>query len=296
MPPVKKGTGEKEKGQGIMEEAVKVSVLMSVYNPDDSRNLQKAIRSIINQTFRDWEMILYDDGSGEEYGAVLREAAGMDGRIRYIRGEQNLGLGHGLNVGLGEARGSYIARMDGDDISKPDRLQKLYEFLEGHQQYQWAGSNTELIDEKGIWGIRKMPEVPGKRDFLNYSPYIHPSVMFRRQVFQDGRSYKECRRGEDYELFMRLHAEGMQGYNIQEELFQYREDIHTYRRRTYRHQAEEVGIRMRGFHEMGILNPATVPYALKPLLVGLLPRGFLMRVKKHVRKEMYVERYKGSQT
>lgn len=275
---------------------VKISVLMSVYNPLKEDVLIRAVRSVINQTFREWEMILYNDGSAKVYEPVIRKAAAMDQRIRYIQGEKNKGLAHALNTGLTRAKGKYIARMDGDDISKPDRLWKLYEFLEKHPQYQWAGSNTELIDSDGRWGSRKMPEIPAAKDFLTYSPYIHPSVMFRKEVLLNCHGYKETRRGEDYELFMRLHSQGMQGYNLQEDLFQYREDAATYSHRKYRYQVEEVGIRFQGFKRLGILNPATVPYALKPLIVGIIPYGFLAGMKKHVRKEMYVERYKRSQT
>lgn len=278
------------------KEKVKISVLMSVYNPPNEGILIRAVRSVINQTFQEWELIFYNDGSVKVYEPVIRKAAAMDQRIRYIQGAKNKGLGHALNTGLALARGKYIARMDSDDISKPERLWKLYDFLEKHPQYQWVGSNTELIDSDGRWGSRKMPEIPSVKDFLAYSPYIHPSVMFRREVLLNCGGYKETRRGEDYELFMRLHAQGMQGYNLQEELFQYREDAVTYSHRKYRYQVEEVGIRFQGFKKLGILNPLTVPYALKPLVVGIMPYGLLAGMKKHVRKEMYVEGYKGSQT
>ena len=280
----------------MKKENVRVSVLMSVYNPKNSRHLFQAVRSIISQTFTDWEMILYDDGSAKTYGSMIRKAASMDQRIRYIREEKNKGLAHALNAGLALAKGKYIARMDSDDISKPERLRKLYDFLECHSEYQWAGSNTELINSDGRWGARKMPEIPAAKDFLGYSPYIHPSVMFRREVLLSCGGYKEIRRGEDYELFMRLHSQGMQGYNLQENLFQYREDADTYGHRKYRYQIEEVGIRCRGFQRLGVLNPLTVPYVLKPLIVGMMPYGLLDGMKKHVRKELYVERYKGSQT
>lgn len=279
-----------------MKEAVKVSVLMSVYNPNNSNYLFQAVRSIISQTFSDWEMILYNDGSDDCYEPVIQEAASMDGRIRYVRGRKNLGLAHALNECLAVARGKYTARMDADDISHPERLLKMYEFLESHENYQWVGSNTELIDDKGRWGVRKMPEVPEKKDFLNYSPYIHPSVMFRRELLDACGGYRVSKRGEDYELFMRLHGKGYQGYNLQEELFQYREDINTYKHRKYIYQIEEVGIRWQGFRQLGITGPSAMLYVIKPLIVGLIPYGFLVNLKRRVRKEMYVERYKGSQT
>lgn len=276
-----------------MKEAVKVSVLMSVYNPNNSEHFFQAVRSIINQTFSDWEMILYNDGSDERYESVIQEAVAMDDRIRYLKGRENLGLAHALNACLAVARGKYTARMDDDDVSHSERLRKMYEFLEAHKEYQWVGSNTELINDAGRWGVRKMPEIPDKKDFLNYSPYIHPSVMFRRELLEECGGYRISRRGEDYELFMRLHGNGYQGYNIQQELFQYREDASTYKHRKYLYQIEEVGIRFRGFRQLGILGPAAMLHVIKPLIVGVLPYRFLVAMKRRVRKEMRVEKYEG---
>ena len=102
---------------------------------------QQAVRSIINQTFQQWEMLIYDDGSDERYIPVIEKTAKLDKRIRLIRNEKNHGLAYGLNECLKQAKGRYIARMDDDDISMPDRLEKLYGFLENHREYQWAGSN-----------------------------------------------------------------------------------------------------------------------------------------------------------
>lgn len=180
--------------------------------------------------------------------------------------------------------------MDADDISKPDRLQQMYDFLENHPEYGWVGCNAELIGEDGIWGSRMMPEAPERKDFLHYSPYIHPSVLFRREALTVNGGYRPMRRGEDYELFMRLHAAGVRGYNLQEFLFQYREDADTYRHRKYRYQIEEVRIRKEGFARLGILNIRTWPCVLKPLIVGFIPYRLLVGMKLRVRKEMQLER------
>lgn len=277
-----------------MESAIKISVLMSVYNPQNQHYFFQAVQSIINQTFQEWEMILYDDGSDERYVSGIREIAAMDHRIRYMRGEKNMGLAQALNVCCPIAKGAYIARMDADDISKPNRLQKMYEFLENHREYDWVGCNTELIKEESVWGTRIMPEIPDRRDFLHYSPYIHPSVLFRKQVLTENGGYKPMRRGEDYELFMRLHASGRRGYNLQNIYFQYREDIDTYKHRKYRYQIEEVGIRKNGFRQLGILNIKSRLYVIKPLIIGLIPYGLLIRLKVRVRKEIHVERFEES--
>lgn len=273
-----------------------ISILMCVYNPTEETQLRAAVCSMIQQTFSDWEMLLYDDGSDAVHQQMIQKAASMDPRIRYIRSEKNHGLAYGLNVCLEQTNGRYIARMDADDRSKPERLQKMYDFLEEHTEYGWVGSNTALFDKTEVYGRREMPEVPKATDFLKYSPYIHPSVVFRKSVLFCGGKYKNLHRGEDYELFMRLHAQGYQGYNLQELLFEYREDQNTYKHRKYCYQIEEVKIRLCGFKRMHILNVTTFYYVIKPLLTGLVPDRILMKLKPHVRKEMYVERYAESKS
>ena len=177
--------------------------------------------------------------------------------------------------------------MDDDDVSKPDRFQKQLDFLETHSQYQWVGSLAELVDSHGVWGIESVPETPQGRDFLWNSPYIHPSVLFRAGVllehggYDPSHSVLQC---EDYELFMRLHSRGNQGYNLQEPLLQYREGRDSYRKRTYRRRIREMKVRYRGFQDLGILRPGTFFYVMKPLLVGAVPASAHHSIK-HWRKK-----------
>jgi glycosyltransferase EpsE len=269
-----------------MENKVTVSVIMGVYNPKDQQRFFAAVDSIIHQSFTDWEFILYDDGSQIPYADCVCEAAKRDGRIRYLRGEENQGLGYGLNVCIRHAQGDYIARMDDDDISRPDRLERQLEFLQGHPEYQWVGSNAELVDEQGAWGFLKMPETPQAKDFLFYSPYIHPSVLFRREeLFQNGgyRSGRDILQCEDYELFMRLHRNGGRGYNLQLPLLRYWENRESYQKRGYRRRIREMKVRYRGFQELGVLNGQTLPYVVKPLLVGIVPSSVQHALKKSLR-------------
>ena len=122
-----------------MEEKVKISVIMGVYNPVEQKQLQAAVRSMIRQTMTDWELILCDDGSHITYQPLIDEAIEMDERIIRIRNKTNKGLGYSLNQCLSIAKGKYIARMEGDDISEPERFRKQYDFLERHPEYQWVG-------------------------------------------------------------------------------------------------------------------------------------------------------------
>lgn len=269
----------------MKNKSIKVSVIMGVYNPDE-KQLAKAVDSIIGQTMQEWELLLYDDGSSAEGAAIIRRAAGQDPRITYVRNETNHGLAYALNKCVRLTKGQYIARMDDDDWSRPDRFQIQTDFLDCHKEYNWVGSNAGLFDADGVWGEMKVPERPEKLDFLRYSPYIHPSVMFRRDVLRRHYGYISSdvtKRCEDYELFMRLHTKGEQGYNIQEQLLLYREDKAAYAKRSHVYRVNEMRIRYRGFKRLGILKPSTMVYVLRPIAGEIIPAGrmaYLLRRNK----------------
>ncbi len=257
-----------------MKNSVSVSIIMGVYNPRNPVRFLRAVHSIIGQSLTDWELLLCDDGSDAAHTAVIRRAARLDSRIRILRTEENRGLAYALNNGIRHAAGEFIARMDDDDLSEPDRLRIQAAFLRSHPHYQWVGSNAQLIDDYGVWGFQRMPERPQAKDFLFNSPFIHPAVMFRRQTLVCSGGYctaEEVRQCEDYELFMRLYHRGFRGYNLQEPLLQYREDYAAHKKRTYRRRIREMKVRYHGFKALGLLDGATFAYVLKPLAVGAVP-------------------------
>ena len=105
-----------------------ISVIMGVYNELNKDILMEAVNSILHQTFEDFEFIIYDDGSCPEAATLLREVEGLDERIKLIGQDENHGLAFSLNACIDEAKGKYIARMDADDISYPERLMKQKNF------------------------------------------------------------------------------------------------------------------------------------------------------------------------
>ena len=257
-----------------MRNRVKISIIMSVYNPEKKKIFLQPVRSVIAQSFKEWELLLYDDGSGKESADFIRKAAAMDERIVYLRGSRNLGLAAALNICISYAAGKYVARMDADDIAKKERLQIQYRFLESHPQYQWVGSNVELIDEYGVWGLQRMPRIPGKWDFLLYSPFVHPSVMFRKETLIKVNGYCTSRGlllCEDYQLFMKLYRNHYRGYNIQKPLLQYRETYNSYKKRRLLRRLREVRLKYHGFRKLGILKQRTFFYVLRPLAAGVIP-------------------------
>ena len=246
-----------------------VSIIMGTYNPDIPQ-LMSAVDSIIKQSLKSWELLIVDDGSTENISEIIRISK-LDERIIYLREDSNAGLAHALNRTIKKAKGKYIARMDDDDISLPDRLKAEVDFLESHSEYDWVGCVADLFDNNGIWGKASRPQIPTSYSFLHSSPFIHPSVMFRRNVLISYGGYNESNiasRCEDYELFMRLYALGKRGYNIQNSYFQYREDECRLQRRMI-YCCNEMLIRIHGFNSLKILSWKTVPYILKPLMVGI---------------------------
>ncbi len=264
-----------------------VSVIMGVFNQFRFEELDLAIWSILTQTLKNLEFIIYNDGSDAVVGERLRRWARLDSRIRLVGQEKNQGLAYSLNQCIALARGKYIARMDADDISKENRLQIQYEYLESHPEMALVGCCAELIGQSGLWGFRDMPRYPEQPDFLAYSPYIHPTVMFRREVLERAGGYKVSRdtlRCEDYELFMRLMVMGYKGCNLPDRLFLYREDSKAYRRRTYASRIAEAKVRFQSFGELQVEFPARIAYTIKPLLIGLVPRGIMEQFKHNQNK------------
>jgi len=187
----------------VILKSPKVSVVMSLYN--SAKYLREAIDSVLAQTFTDFEFIIIDDGSKDEGADIVRSYT--DSRIRFIQ-QQNKGLPAALNAGIQVARSELIARMDPDDICFPNRLAMQYEFMLAHLNVCVLGSAAVLVEECGREiCVFKRPELHDKLlKILPGSPFIHPSVMFRKDVFLRVGMYPEYMRfgGEDACLFGKM--------------------------------------------------------------------------------------------
>lgn len=260
-----------------------VSVIMGVHNQWDEKILLAAVESILKQTYTFWEFIIWDDGSHPIAANKVHKLAELDDRIIVTGHEENKGLAFSLNACIRLARGKYIARMDSDDISLPQRLEKQVDFLESHPEYGWCGTCVDLIDEDGIWGVRHMVEKPQVKDYFQYSPYVHPSVMFRSVLFEENQGYLESQETihcEDYDIFMNLTQRGQSGYNIQENLLQYRETRESYHKRKVRFRINEAKIRYKNYKKMNILFPIGWIYVLRPIVACLIPGTLLEYIKR----------------
>jgi glycosyltransferase involved in cell wall biosynthesis len=177
---------------------------MTVYNGE--RFLKEAIESIINQTYKDFELIIIDDGSTD--GSIEIIKGYNDSRIRLLVNETNKGQSYSRNWGIRESKGSYIAIMDADDVASPERLKIQHDYFESNSEISLCGSWIEVIGEEGEFKkIRKVPtdNFEIKADLIFNCPIIHPTVMFRKKDFvQNGFFYdEEFKYAQDMELWSR---------------------------------------------------------------------------------------------
>ena len=195
---------------------MKISVLMPVYNTK-TKYLKESIKSILSQTYTDFEFIILDDGSESRVGKVIKSF--KDKRIRYIH-KVNTGIADTLNQGLDLAKGEFIARMDADDISLPQRFEKQVAFLENNPSVSAVGASILRFQED--YGITRFPYRVKCEHFLKGCVVSHPAIMFRKADFaKNGLRYDPDFSCEDYELWSRA-TRILKFVNLQDVLLCYR--------------------------------------------------------------------------
>ena len=257
-----------------------VSVIMGTFNEYDEAMLHRAVVSIMTQSFRDIEFIICDDGSDKQAYEILKRVADAP-FIKVIRENGHHGIAHALNRCIDEAKGSYIARMDADDVSLNDRIRIQYEYLRDNPDIAFCGCGAYLTDGCGSrWGKRMLSYSPDINDYMRFSPYIHPTVMFRSEVLREARYSEETLtlQCEDYDLFLRLFLQGKKGVNLEEYLYEYREDEDSYRRRNAVRRIREARVRYRYFKDFDVSFFRKLAAVSRPVIGGMVPKAVLGRV------------------
>jgi glycosyltransferase involved in cell wall biosynthesis len=196
------------------DEMPRVSILMPVRN--EERHLQTALDSLQRQTLTDWELVAVDDGSDDGTPHILYNATRMDSRVRVIRRSRG-GLVAALNAGLRECRAPLLARMDGDDICHPHRLEMQAAHLDAHPATGLVACNFRHFPRSNLkqgmiayenWqnGLENHELI--MRDLYVESPFVHPSIMTRRQILEQLGGYNDRGWPEDYDLWLRMAANG----------------------------------------------------------------------------------------
>lgn len=251
----------------------KVSVIMGIYNVGDT--LKEALDSLLNQTYKDFEIILCDDGSRDNTLEIANEYVKQyPNMFKLLINEKNLGLNVTLNRCLAVAEGEYIARMDGDDLIDETRFEKQVKFLDEHPEFAFVSSAMTHFDENGEFKISKNKEMPEKNDFIKKSPFFHAPVMIRVEAYRKVGGYTEDEkmlRVEDVNLWFKLYAAGYKGYNLQEPLYKMRDDREALSRRKFKYRLNSTYTRLKGFKSLNI-SLRYYPYAFTPVIVGLLPK------------------------
>jgi glycosyltransferase involved in cell wall biosynthesis len=211
-----------------------ISVIMPVYN--ESLFVEKAIKSVLNQSLFDFELLIIDDASEDNTVDLINEF--NDDRIILIQKEKNTGYTDSLNLGIKRSAGRYIARMDGDDISHEDRFKVLFEFLENNMDYILCGSQYERIDGQTPF-ILPTENDEIKAMLLRGNQFIHPAVMMRKSVLieNDIRYNKDREPAEDYDLWVRLMPYG-KFKNLNKPLLAYRIHAGQISQRSFKIQKE----------------------------------------------------------
>ena len=246
----------------------KVSVVTSVYNGEVF--LEQCVRSILGQTFRDFEFIILNNGSTDRTAQILNQL--RDPRLRIIH-QENLGVTRSLDKGVRMARADLIARLDVDDYSFPNRLERQVDFMDRNLDYALCGAKSlELIGDKIL--PQRVPFIENdeniRRILSCYNPFAHSAIMFRKQSFIDAGGYDEqFTFGIDYDLWIRILQTG-KGYILEDELTMIRLSAESMSFQNSRKQKlEGLSLRWRAFNNFGG-NPMKVTLLFLKSVLGLI--------------------------
>jgi glycosyltransferase involved in cell wall biosynthesis len=227
--------------------------------------LGEAVQSIVNQSRRDFELIVFNDGSTDKSGRILERFAHADSRLSIIT-RRNRGYSHCLNEGLALSRGEFVARMDADDISLPTRFDEQAKFLDEHQEVLAVSGQWIRIDEGG-WILSKENELPTTHSEIQsellkgYGVMPHPGVMMRRQAVLDVGCYRpEFEPAEDLDLWLRLSEIGELA-NLPDPILRYR--VHT-KATTAIRRSEQAAAALRAVVEAHQRRKLPVPDNINP--------------------------------
>lgn len=220
--------------ESVSRQSDKISVVMGIYNCENT--LGEAIDSILSQTYTNWELIMCDDASTDDTYYVADEyRKRFPDKIILLRNDQNMRLSYTLNRCLKYASGTYIARMDADDLSVPERFEKQVKFLKQNSCIDLVGTAMQRFNQNGYADIDYKLEFPDLYSMKNGTIFNHATIITYKKVYDALNGYtvsNRTTRGQDYDLWFRFLYEGFTGANLGEPLYLVREDLSAVKRRT----------------------------------------------------------------
>jgi glycosyltransferase involved in cell wall biosynthesis len=256
---------------------------MSVYKSEKPDFLNRSLQSIWeDQELKPRKIVLIQDGpiSDELYQVIAKWQSVVGCSFVLIRNEKNIGLTKSLIKGLQVIDTKYVARMDSDDISYPERFKKQFDFLEKHPEIAVVGcSIQEFSESQGDMGIRRFPQTTtdAKKCIFKANPLAHPAVMMRRSMFDEGISYNpNYRTTQDLALWFDVLAAGYEVFNIDEVLLRFRREDNIYHRRTnWKDSWLEFKIHEKGIYKLYGLSPYKSIFPIARLILRLMPSSIL---------------------
>jgi len=262
-----------------------ISVIMSAYNSE--KYIEEAIESILDQTFADFEFIIIDDASEDNTLDIIKSYQKSDQRIKLLRNNNNLGLTRSLNKALKHSQSEYIARMDADDISHPERFETQINYLKDNPGIDILGTTAYNINENGE--IIKERTVPLsytdiKKTILLANPVIHSSVIMKKSSLKEINNYNETfKKVQDYELWFRALANDLIIENLPDKLLYYRVNDEYFNRKSLKYRITEFKVRLKGYKYLN--TPIHKRYGLLiPLILGFIPKFLLKPAYKFMKK------------
>jgi glycosyltransferase involved in cell wall biosynthesis len=186
-------------------EKPKVSFLIGVFNEGD--RIDRCLKSIENQTYSNFEVVIIDDGSTDSTAEKIKEfAGGVNFDIKVVENKKNIGLTKSLNKGITHCSGGYIARLDADDIARPDRLAKQVYFLESNPDFALVSSFNQVRHRDGSLHVKKFDVDPKKirENLIKGCYFTHSSILVRFSVLRDLKYNEMYKTSQDYELYVRI--------------------------------------------------------------------------------------------
>lgn len=247
----------------------KVSVIMSEYNTEE-KHLRQSIESILNQSFRNFEFIIINDGSSNKLIDIVNSYE--DERVRIINNKENLGLARSLNRGIEASRGKYLVRMDTDDISHKNRIEKQLKFIENNPEYSVVGTSINLITD----GDKKYPKhMEGEIDktaFVNGTIPVHPTVIMNKEDVLEIGMYQttNVNRSEDFVLWAELLLADKRIYILNNILVDYRVELADYKKRKLSTRGDGIRNRIKYYKKLNA-PPHRYLSVVKKILAGILP-------------------------
>lgn len=261
----------------------RISVLMTTYN--DGIELFNSISSILNQSFSDFEFIICDDCSSSKLTrSILSFFENRDKRVVLLENQENIGFCRSLNRCVSFAKGDFLARMDADDVSLPDRFQKEIDFLLNHCDVSFCGSSFYLFDAGGVWGKALLPVAPTREDVFAGGAFAHPSIMMRKKDLDKVSDYtvfpQKIRAAEDYDLWCKFYFQGGCGANLPEPLLLYFDGVESYKKRIFSLQKNKRYLEKKWRGNLRIDIFFYLKVRIRNFIISLLPRFLYKRLHR----------------